>query len=101
MVAKIAALNAETASMTVKPKVCQLGRPNVKACVATVIAPDSTAVGSAIPCMIAYHEFTWGGGSFEYVGCGRQYRTLLNVLHTDDGTVTESAPLSIIISLRH
>ncbi|KAK7802931.1 hypothetical protein U0070_015935 [Myodes glareolus] len=32
--------------MTVTPKVCQLGRPNVKACVATVIAPDSTAVGS-------------------------------------------------------
>lgn len=98
MVAKIATLNAETASMTVKPKVCQLGRPNVKACVATAIAPDSTAVGSAIPCMIAYHEFTWGG-SFEYVGCGRQYRTLLNAFHTDGGTVIEPAPLSVIISL--
>lgn len=100
MVAKIAALNAETASTTVKPKVCQLGRQNVKSYVATVIAPDSTAVGSAIPCMIAYHEFTWGG-SFEYVGCGRQHRTLVNVLHTDDRTVTEPAPLSVIISLWH
>lgn len=73
MVAKIAALNAETASMTVKPKVCQLGHPNVKACVATVIALDSTAVGSAIPCMIAYHEFTWrrgGGGVLNTLAVG-------------------------------
>lgn len=70
MVAKIATPNAETASMTVKPKVCQLGRPNVKACVATVIAPDSTAVGSAIPCMIAYHEFTWGGAVLNTLAVG-------------------------------
>lgn len=83
MEAKIATLKAETVRTTVKPKVCQLGSHNVKYCVATVIAPNSTTVGSAIPCMIAYHEFTWGD-NFEYIGCGREYRTLLNVLHTDD-----------------
>lgn len=57
MVVKIATLKAETASTTVKPKVCQLGSNNVKYCVATVIALDSTTVGSAMPCMVAYHEF--------------------------------------------